>query len=75
MKKLIAILCLLFAAYVYADGIGDDGVTGEGVSDDGVGGYGIEDPFSTCAGGYTALTGSDSIAITDSTGGSICCPD
>ena len=30
---------------------------------------------SLCASGYSALTGSDSNYILDSTGGYICCPD
>jgi len=36
MKKLIILFCLLFAACVYADGIGGDGVGGDGIGGEGV---------------------------------------
>jgi hypothetical protein len=74
MKKLLVlILCLLLTGSVFADGIG-----GGGIGDDGIGGDGVGDDeiaTSSCGGGYTALTGSDTNVMLDSTGGSICCPN
>jgi len=75
MKRIIVTtLCLLFIAFgVYADGIGGGGIGDGGIGDDGIGGSGFE--ASGCDTGYTRLKGSDGNAISDSTGGLICCPN
>ena len=67
MKK-IAIVLILLLVPIAATGFffGQSDMLGISHQSSGGGGCGV---------GYTALTGSDTNAISDATGGSICCPD